>query len=494
MRTVFTHDHFGPSTHQQAGLYAGLVLEPQCSEWRKPGDNTLLTGRFDGGPTSWQAIIVPKADPGCPSPAPPAYREFLLEFQDRTLAYDATSRTTPLPYARYTNPVINAAMPAWGWLEPGKAISPPLTPKIVTQTFGEATFSVNYANEPLGFRITPPVGTPPAACPADPFNTNTDLGHVFRSICRTDSALNSQPAGGSPINPAQPTGFKFGPPFAGATGTDLYTPLLRAYEGDLVQVRTLVGAHMEPHSFHMQGVKWQFEPSFTNSGFRATQGMGISEHYEMIFRVPATRATDSNGAPINQADYLYEVSSAVDGLENGNWGLLRAYKGTQPDLQTVPGPDAKASPACPAAAPKRPYAVSAVFARDVLDGPLVYNARGAPKRPGQFQIVDWNALIYVRTGDLDGNGKLKPNVPREPLILRAAAGDCIEITLENRIPDTATWAQINRGRDGTVPVRLDPSCPNNGVCTATLVTSRDVGLRPQLVSDDVTRMTASTSA
>ena len=28
MRTVFTHDHFSPSTHQQTGLYAGLVAEP----------------------------------------------------------------------------------------------------------------------------------------------------------------------------------------------------------------------------------------------------------------------------------------------------------------------------------------------------------------------------------------------------------------------------------------------------------------------------------
>src|SRR6185436_20271237 len=98
--------------------------------------------------------------------------------------------------------------------------------------------------------------------------------------------------------------------------------------------------------------------------------------------------------------YLYEVSSAVDGLENGNWGLLRAYKASQPDVQPVPGPDAKALAACPAGAPKRPYAVSAVFARDVLDGPLVYDARGAAKTPGLFQIVDWNALIYVRTDDL----------------------------------------------------------------------------------------------
>jgi len=33
LRTVFTHDHFGPSTHQQVGLYAGLVIEPKGSKW-----------------------------------------------------------------------------------------------------------------------------------------------------------------------------------------------------------------------------------------------------------------------------------------------------------------------------------------------------------------------------------------------------------------------------------------------------------------------------
>ncbi len=31
-------------------------------------------------------------------------------------------------------------------------------------------------------------------------------------------------------------------------------------------------------------------------------------------------------------------------------------------------------------------------------------------------------------------GKLKAGVPVEPLVLRANAGDCISITLENRLP------------------------------------------------------------
>jgi hypothetical protein len=60
LRTVFTHDHFGPSTHQQAGLYAGLVTEPAGSTWRDMHTNAPLGTRWDGGPTSWKANIITK--------------------------------------------------------------------------------------------------------------------------------------------------------------------------------------------------------------------------------------------------------------------------------------------------------------------------------------------------------------------------------------------------------------------------------------------------
>ncbi len=42
LRTVFSHDHFGPSSHQQHGLYAALVIEPANSVWRAdpPADLT----------------------------------------------------------------------------------------------------------------------------------------------------------------------------------------------------------------------------------------------------------------------------------------------------------------------------------------------------------------------------------------------------------------------------------------------------------------------
>ena len=94
LRTVFTHDHFGPSTHQQVGLYAGLVIEPKDSKWFDSTTGVQLGTRFDGGPTTYQANIN-LAD------STKSYREFLLEFQDRQLAYLNTSITTPKPYEQY---------------------------------------------------------------------------------------------------------------------------------------------------------------------------------------------------------------------------------------------------------------------------------------------------------------------------------------------------------------------------------------------------------
>ena len=80
LRTVFTHDHFGPSSHQQIGLYAGLVVEPAGASWRSPEDGTFMGSRFDGGPTSWHVDVITanQAD---------SYREFMLEFADFQHAY-----------------------------------------------------------------------------------------------------------------------------------------------------------------------------------------------------------------------------------------------------------------------------------------------------------------------------------------------------------------------------------------------------------------------
>ena len=136
LRTVFTHDHFGPSTHQQAGLYAGLLVEPQGSTWTG-NDGTPFGSRSDGGPTSWQARIITT------NPAD-SYREFMLEFQDLQLAYRSNSKANPSD-----NPKV-------GWIDTANAINPPPTPSLITtgvNALPAGTQSVNYTNEPIAARL-----------------------------------------------------------------------------------------------------------------------------------------------------------------------------------------------------------------------------------------------------------------------------------------------------------------------------------------------------
>jgi manganese oxidase len=480
LRTVFTHDHFGPSTHQQAGLYAGLLVEPAETEWLDNSDKAnKLGGRTapayakdgsptkDGGPTSWQAIIAYKEE----GKKKESYREFALEFQDFQLAYDRTSLQQPVPYAEYAT--ADPVSP-WGWMEKDKsvAISPPKGgPTLISTGPEPGTRSMNYRNEPLAFRLA-------EATPRDP--DKIDLSQVYRSIPRTDPDLHRQPTG--PINPKFPKGFHYPGGFEGADDDDPYTPLLRAYQGDKVQIRTLVGAHMVGHSFGLHGLRWLTEPSDPESGFRSTQAMGISEHFEMEFELPpsAPQAKPGNA----YADYLYMPSSGTDGQKGGLWGLLRAYQGapSQPLAPLPSNPDrgVLASGKDPiadfyATLPEgkvKTYHVTATTAARALPGrELVYYQRG------NLTIADSDALIYVLSDTLGPDGKLlapDPNQAIEPLILRANAGDLIEVVLEN---------QLNPAGN---PLFTQGSPAGPAFRGLKYLVSSNVGLRPQLVSLDVT--------
>jgi manganese oxidase len=461
LRTVFTHDHFGPSTHQQAGLYAGLLVEPNESVW-KSGESDLHYGSnlnrppgadgrppLDGGPTGWQARVIDrkKLDDRDNS-----YREFALEFADSQLAYTAASVGWKSPY--YLNEHTEQKNPNYtGWADPAHAIGAPgnplagspsctipsgPTPELVTNLVPTGTYSVNYRNEPLSLRLssatpTLPPGLHPSANATDLSFAFASLGADGNPLLRKDAQFNVQPTLGQKIAPAF-NNFVYPGPFTAAQPTDPYTPLLRAYAGDQVQVRTLVGAHLSPHFFNFHGVNWLFEPQEDDSGYRSAQGMGISEHYEMIFKLPATSAPT--------ADYLYETTSDTLGRKNGNWGILRSYSAHQTDLKPLPNnsPGAKHPAAgCPDDAKPRKYAVRATRVKDVTNLPaLYYNTRGqAGASPaGSQKLGDPDAIIYVDEKDIV-NGKLKNQDRIEPLILRASAGECVVVTLNNKLPATS---------------------------------------------------------
>lgn len=97
--TVFTHDHFGPSTHQMVGLYGGLLIEPAGSEWTSLDGKVRYGVRDDGGPTSYAANILFKS----PQRQADNYREFALEWGDTQHAYTQGSRARPDCYS-YVEP------------------------------------------------------------------------------------------------------------------------------------------------------------------------------------------------------------------------------------------------------------------------------------------------------------------------------------------------------------------------------------------------------
>jgi hypothetical protein len=451
MRTVFTHDHFGPSTHQQAGLYAGLVIEPTNSSWKNSETGTAMGNRPDGGPTSWKADIWTQD-------LNQSYREFLLEFQDFQLAYS----TECTPQGPYPNPDPSkgyrqgfmTCQGAGGSIPNKNAIQPPSTPQLISTGPSPGTMSVNYTNEPVPFRL----------------GQFGDPSYAFASA--------------------------YTQPGATQANGDPGTPMLRAYQNDNVQVRILVGAHMGPHFFNIHGNKWLFEPAWSNSGYRNTQAMGLSEHFELLFTLPSTstasstrKCPDGYGSDGDCADYLYSPSLDDTGLANGMWGLMRAYDPTKPfsKLQQLPNNKsvtplaANTNVTCPPSAPVRKFDVKAVTSEQTLpNGLLVFNSRGAGTGDPNSTIRTKDGIFYAFTSDIDSNNKLKPGVPIEPLIMRAAAGECIQVTVRNRIPQNSdVLAQIYKyqppfagtigGTDVSFPIHM----------------SKKVGLHPQLLALDV---------
>ncbi|HZW35887.1 MAG TPA: hypothetical protein VFF01_03025, partial [Candidatus Deferrimicrobiaceae bacterium] len=628
---IFTHDHYGPSTHQQIGLYATALTEPAGSRWRhnesgqqlgydpvtgapartatavNPDTNVSYT-ISDGGPTSWQAAILP------PTAAPAGstvksetlqpYREFYFEFSDFQHAYEAGVYAgagqdgLPLPG---TGPgegpkVANAGNPDFAALGNNAAnafrfaINPPARPQknpVFPDLFVESAVCVknnlgvplltrpcptaidvqdpgilvvNYRHEPVGLRIYDPNKVGPDGKPgmqAD--GERGDLAFALQS--RTDRAitlLNQQPPAGFSIS-----GTLFPPPInTGNVGPgDPFTPMIRAYQGDIIRVKMQAGGNEEEHNATLFGMKWLQAGSghgrAPNSGWRNAQASGISEQFTLT--VPVVPGTQPQGS----TDYAYSMDAGNDGWWSGMWGITRAYNTARQDLFRLPTtllPTRVANATafnrrgiCPNTAPVRAYDVTAVLANKALPnalgvtipiagdvatrqvggplnpagGTLVYNHRNTtiggqvvpdPEVPGEVLVLpshqgplhDPTAILFVRTEDLNADGTLKATAPVEPLVLRARAGECIQVTLRNRLPALAPVTL----QDVIDPITLLPAVQNNSTAPdlATFsmiqgVVKRDrfdpegsttfnvnlfrpssyVGLSPQLVAVDVNR-------
>ncbi len=337
LRTVFTHDHFGPSSIQQHGFYAALLIEPAGSSWwdrlaardvtNRPGADGIKEGRGVGT----QVRVSPRAGEGEP------VAEFALAIADFALLYEpcaaATACRDPVgPEARgleqvahlvATRPprLLSAAHRAElelrrAALAAERPIAPPRLPEAIS-TDHHDPYLLNYRNEPLPLRIGERSGPRSWRQKA---GVEGDLAAVFSSVVH---------------------------------GRDPATEIPLVQEGERLQLRLIQGAQEVQHVLAVQGLSWPREPNDPASFRIAAQEIGISEHFELDLVMPGV----PHGA--DRVDLLYHATT-VDGLWNGAWGLLRVHRGDPtrtPAEALVAGLGSAIRPAAPPAA--RPAAAAA---------------------------------------------------------------------------------------------------------------------------------------
>ena len=545
---TFTHDHFGPSTHQQIGLYATLLVNPAGSQWKHNETGEQMYTRHDGGPTSWQAIILAGDIDG--DGTDDSYREFYLAAQDFAHAYNAGAWTgvdaagMPAPptedsfrYALQPSVRQSAPFPDVVRLS---SVCPGGVPRPCPEAVSSAdigTFVINYRNEPVGYRVYDPDKLGPDNKKGSQSDGLAgDLSYALQT--RTDRKipqLNTR-LGSTPY-PALTKDIRNG---------DAFTPILRSNAGDLVRIKFMAGSHEHEHTATVNGVKWlEGGAGFgtaENSGWRSALQLGLSEKASF-----ATSIFGDVDQAVNQTDHLYSWDRSQEGLWTGTWGVLRTYEKSRADLASLPNNPrtvpitisnrAEFNGVCPKTATVRAYDLSAVSVNSVIKTPfntsiipsdvsalmhvggpldpnggtLRYNTRNTQLAGGEAgPLHDPTALVYVPTADLRANvvttadraacsarlgGVRNPLCPArlpnaynfEPVSVRAAAGECIEVTVRNRlpnmVPDLASYVTQHYT---VIRDRSDPrgiTTFNNNLIRA----SSHVGFNTQKVEYDVSR-------
>ncbi|MGE0642250.1 MAG: copper oxidase [Nitrospira sp.] len=525
IRTVFTHDHFGPSSIQQHGFYSALLIEPSRSEWLKPNGDPLTEG------VGTQAIIKARPED---QDLHPDHREFALAIADFALLYDPhrqhgenlgegkshgmqhlVEKAEAAKIDKQTVKKLKQHAEGY-WKEHGQPVDPPSLPEAISKDHHNP-YLVNYRHEPLPLRI---------------------------GLRDTDGSITRQKTSGD-CRPEQAgvcgdLAFAFDSQIHGDPASEIF----EGYEGELTQLRVIQGAQEVQHMLNIHGMRWPREIANSKSPLVSAQEIGISEHFEL--KLPL--ANVFRGVPV--ADYLYEFGS-VDDLWNGAWGLIRAYNGVdaadpqgkdknktidskhyaglskaqqkkQPWYQPIgdrlrplqEGGSGKIDLAleqgyldgtCPQPASvsegrtsEVTFYIDAVSVKDWLGVDLPYDRDG--------KLFDPNALTYVLLHrlpvgatplidtDLEGRRTIlkeeythrlsDPTVktPIEPLVLRANAGDCIKIVLANRLPQRLGDDRGDALMPKIVSLNVDQDPEEGGPGAEDVRPSSFVTLHPQLVS------------
>lgn len=309
MRTVFTHDHFGPSNIQQHGFYSALLIEPASHAVCAMAEPRSATG--DGklcvlGPAARAHPSLPTlaldpsrhlvgaranvldygpdrlSDGASGDPLHLDAREYAIAIADFALLYDGRRDDRAEPVSGGIDQLIREAEnPAAGHVEDEAGESPParfLSDQGIALNAGERgalaqrrndlrtahgrpvappprpeaisqkhhdPYLVNYRNEPVPLRIGTKAGSAQPAFLSNP--------------CRTAGAMASLPGAGEradSIDRQRSTAPGRGGDLADLFKSDVHgdpcTPILEGLSGDRIVARIIQGAQEVQHTFMVE--------------------------------------------------------------------------------------------------------------------------------------------------------------------------------------------------------------------------------------------------
>jgi FtsP/CotA-like multicopper oxidase with cupredoxin domain len=346
---------------------------------------------------------------------------------------------------------------------------------------------INLRAAPIGERV------PPGSTPADP--ATTDQRQEFSgAVCRSTTSNQNVPDGSNTVNATVATVDPYA--FSSVKYGDPGTPLLRAYVGDPVVIRT-IGLNERGEALRMQGHRFRVERFNAAGELTDTATTGISERFDYILDGGA------GGPGQMPGDYLYH-SARNFAFETGAWGIFRVHDRRSADLaplpdraapptgtgfpllsaatgntQQAPGPNpppatqsgvvSSTRDPCPAGVPQRAYDVSLINVT-------------LPTAP----VIDTEGVIYALTSDVAGIRSGQK--PVEPLVLRVNRGDCLQVTLRNQVDADSRYGGRRGGFDlsklpfnpqtsggGAVGLNPDTTVAIGGSVTYRAFADRDTG-------------------
>jgi manganese oxidase len=477
--TVFTHDHFGPSSIQQHGFYSALLIEPKGTQWFTEDGRALEETAADPADLARQAdwtgpvALIKQASP-TDAQLHPDTREFAMAIADFALLYDPRcndasscpgasgqaqpdrSRDKGLDYLIETAEKVKAA---GGLIKDsdlarlgrtltyirrtsGVPVAAPSLPEAISADHHDP-YLVNYKGEPIPLRIGDRDSRAVWLSCKQLYGTEP-LTAADNAVRRANDISRRAPFAKGEISLAFNSDFIVNGSNIGHG--DPCTPLLHAYETEKVSIRLIQGAQEVQHTLNIAGLGWKRAVHLENASTKArasrdnvegrigAQEVGISEHFELD--LPGFGGSLSG----QKAEHIYDFGSQ-DALWNGAWGLLRVMNKKDPTYSRADG--------LPIAAPLRGTEGDALVQNGNLQGLLnsmKLAPAGAPEVKLTMVATRMDRLLGSSTAAYrDGNG-VRLHDP-DALILLPYSGD----NLRPSFDELDTWIdqQGQAFRDGT---------------------------------------------